>query len=524
MYADLILHNGNFITLNEKEPHASALAVKKGKIIKIGQYEDIKLLQDRNTKKVDLLGKTAIPGFIDTHIHLISLGLDMQVIDLHGINSKSVLLSKLKRKTRETPKKNWIKGFGFDETKLDEIPNINELDSISPENPVYLEDLYSKMCIVNSLALNKIYMQKNIEGVTIERNGDLGDLTGIIRVDDQKLLYEVARIPTLDPVDDSLEESELEHAIELASQKVVEAGVTSIHDPQLPPNALRAFMNVVREGRTPLRLYLGCDKNRNIELKDYIREGIGTNPYPSRLKMGMVKLFADGRIPIQELKKRVKEAHKSNLQLAIHATNSEEADNALEAIEEALVDSPRKEHRHRIEHADAINKNILERARELDVIISTQPELVFKLEPKYPQNVLCVAINSMTKKGITVTGGSDSPTVEITRRAKQPKTFPNPLMGMAFVVSRKTKNGIIIDTNERVSVLESLRIHTINGAYASFEENIKGTLEEGKLADLAILSKNPLEIELERIQDIEVEMTIIGGEIVFAKRALLSHI
>lgn len=517
MYADLILHNGNFISLNEKKPYFSALAVKKGKIIKIGQYDEIKSLQGKNTKEIDLLGKTAIPGFIDTHIHLISLGLDMQVIDLHGINTKSVLISKLKRKIRDTPKNNWIKGFGFDETKLDDIPNINELDSISPKNPIYLEDLNSMMCIVNSLALNKVYLQKDIQGVTIERNGDLRDLTGVIRVDNQKLLYEVARIPTLDPVDDGLEESELEYAIELASKRVVEAGITSIHDPQLPPNALRAFKNVVSNGRTSLRMYLGCDKNRNIELKDYIREGIGTNPYPYRLKMGMVKLFADGRIPFPELKKRVKEAHKSDLQLAIHATNSEEVDHALEAIEEALADAPKKDHRHRLEHADAINKDVLERARKLDVIVSAQPELVFKLEPKYPQNVLCVALNSMISKGITVTGGSDSPTVEITRRAMPPKTFPNPLLGMAFVVSRKTKNGIIIDTDESVSVLESLRIHTINGAYASFEEDIKGTLEEGKLADLAILSENPLEIEPERIQNIEVEMTIIGGEIVFKK-------
>ena len=517
MHVNLVLQNGNFITLNEEEPFASALAVKDGKIFKIGTYDEIKLLQGENTKAIDLLGKTAIPGFIDSHIHLISLGLDMQVIDLRGITSKSALLSKLRKATRNTPPRNWIKGYGFEETKLDELPTRTELDPISPENPVYLEGLDSMTCIVNGLAMDKVYRERGIEGVTIETDGDTGDLTGIIRVNDEKLLHEVARVPTLDPVDADLPESELEHAIELASRKVVETGITSIHDPQLPLNALRAFKNAVRCGKTPLRLYLGCDKNREIELRHYISEGIGTEPYPTRLKMGMVKLFADKRISIPEFTERAKEANQSGLQLSIHATNIVEMRNALGVIEEALEDTPRNDHRHRIEHADNIDEDILERARKLNLIVAAQPEIVYKLEPEFPQNVMRVAYNSMIRAGINVSGGSDSPTVPIIRRARPPLAYPTPLLGMAFAVTRRTKNGLTMDKYESVSVLESLQIHTINGAYASFEEDIKGTLEEGKLADLAILSENPLKIDPERIKEIEVEMTIIGGEIVYTR-------
>jgi len=128
-----------------------------------------------------------------------------------------------------------------------------------------------------------------------------------------------------------------------------------------------------------------------------------------------------------------------------------------------------------------------------------------------------VAYNSMIRAGINVSGGSDSPTVPIIRRARPPLAYPTPILGMAFAVTRRTKNGLTMDKYERVSVLESLQIHTINGAYASFEEDIKGTLEEGKLADLAILSENPLKIDPERIKEIEVEMTIIGGEIVYTR-------
>jgi predicted amidohydrolase YtcJ len=517
MHVDLVIQNGNFITLNEEEPLASALAIKDGKIFKIGTYDEIKLLQSENTKAIDLQGKTAIPGFIDSHIHLISLGLDMQVIDLRGITSKSALLSKLRNATRNTPPRNWIKGYGFEESKLDELPTRTELDPISPENPVYLEGLDSMTCIVNGLAMDKVYRERGIEGVTIEIDGDTGDLTGIIRVNDEKLLHEVARVPTLDPVDADLPESELEHAIELASKKVVETGITSIHDPQLPPNALRAFKNAVRCGRTPLRLYLGCDKNREIELRHYINEGIGSEPYSTRLKMGMIKLFADERISIPEFTERAKEANQSGLQLSIHATNIEEMRNALRAIEEALEDTPRNDHRHRIEHADNIDENILERARKLNLIVAAQPEIVYKLEPEYPHNVMRVAYNSMIRAGINVSGGSDSPTVPIIRRARPPLAYPTPLLGMAFAVTRRTKNGLTLDKHESVSVLESLQIHTINGAYASFEEDIKGTLEEGKLADLAILSENPLKIDPERIKEIKVEMTIIGGEIVYSR-------
>ena len=498
MYADKILHNGNFITLNDDQPIASALAIREGRILKVGNYYEIKSQLGKNTKVIDLAGKTVVPGFNDSHIHLISLGLDMQVIDLSGVRSKSEILAKLEE-AKGTPQGNWIKAYGFDEKELDELPNRSELDILFPFNPVYVEEKHSKMCICNSLALENV------------------DETGVTRVEEEEMLYKVVNIPTLDPVDDYLRESELELAIEIASRRVVEAGVTSVQDPQLPPNALRAFKNAVRDGRTPLRLYLGCDKNKEIELEKYIEEGIGTEPYPTRLKIGMVKLFADDRISVPEFKKRVKEAHNAEYQLSIHATNIQEMRNALDALEEAVKERPREDHRHRIEHADNIDGDLLERARKLKLVVAAQPEIVYKLDPKYPENVMKVAYKSLIDAGINVSGGSDSPTVPIKRRARPPMAYPTPLIGMAFAVSRKTKNGTIIDEDESVSVLEALKIYTKNGAYTSFEEDLKGTLAEGKLADLVVLSEDPFKVEPEKIGRIEVEMTIIGGEVVYTR-------
>jgi predicted amidohydrolase YtcJ len=375
-----------------------------------------------------------------------------------------------------------------------------------------LEEKGSKMCIANSLALEKL-SKTPIQGVTVMKTLS-GELTGIIRVDDENLLYKAIDIPTLDPVDNYLPESELERAIEIASRKVVKAGITSIHDPQLPPNALRAFKNTIQKGKTPLRLYLGCDKNKDIGLDTYVKEGLGTEPYPFRLKIGMVKLFADDRISRKEFKKRVKEAHDGGFQLAIHATNIMEMKNALEVLEEVLADNPRDNHRHRIEHADNLEDDTLERVRILGLIVATQPEIVFKLEPNYPENVMKVAYNSMVRARINVSGGSDSPTVPIKLRSRPPLAYPTPLIGMGFAVSRKTKNGILIDESEGVSMLEALKIYTINGAYASFEEDVKGTLEAGKLADFIVLSDDPFNVVPEDIGKIKVEMTIIGGKIV----------
>jgi len=512
----LILYNGIFITLNDEAPIASALAAKDGKIFRVGSYDEVKPLLGKDTKSIDLRGKTAAPGFIDSHIHLISLGLDMQVINLSGKTTKTFLLSKLRKAVQDTPPGNWVKGYGFEETKMDELPDIRDLDSMSPENPVYLESLDYLTCIVNSIAMEKVDTKKR-KGVTMDNFGDSGESTGVIRVNDEILLYQVANIPTLDPVDPDLPEPELEHAIEIASRKVLEAGITSIHDPQLPPNALQAFQNAVRDGKTPLRLYLGCDRNRDIPLERYIHEGIGTEPVKNRLKMGIVKLFADDRMSVKEFKARVKEANQSGLQLSIHATNIGEIRNAIEALEEAMEDKPRTDHRHRIEHADNIDEDVLQRARKLGIVVAAQPEIVYKLEPMYRNDVMKVAYRSLIKGGINVSGGSDSPTVPIKRRARPPLAYPTPLLGMGFAVTRRTKNGLPVDEDERVTPLEALRIHTVNGAYASFEEDLKGTLEEGKLADLAILSENPLTVESELIKYIEVEMTIIGGAVVFIK-------
>jgi predicted amidohydrolase YtcJ len=316
--AELVLSNGNFITLDDNSPRASAMAVKNGRILRIGDFKDVKGLIGKNTVMLDLKGKTVVPGFIDAHIHLISLGLAMQVLDLRAISSKSDMLERVKLKADLSGPGSWIRGYGFDDSIL-ELPTKLELDKVSPENPVYLEAVNHTTCILNSLAFLKVGAKDDSAGVKMDRYRITGEVNGVIRVDNRKLLIDVVRIPTIEPLDENLEEAELVEAIMIAYPKIVEQGITSIHDVQMPPNGLKAYNKVVKSGEMPLRVYAGCDRNKEIDLEKYINEGLGSEPHPERLKIGLVKLFADGRMTLEEFSRRAKEAHEAGYQLAIHS-------------------------------------------------------------------------------------------------------------------------------------------------------------------------------------------------------------
>ena len=517
MNADLVLFNGKFITLDERRPRASALAVKDEKILGIGDYNDVKNMIGKDTVKLDLRGRTVVPGFTDAHVHLISLGLAMQVMDLRGVASKSDLLDRVRDRVEDTPPRHWIRGYGFEESKLSGMPTLSELDLISPENPVYLEDIDSKLCVLNSLALEKVYEGKDVEGVKIERNECTREMTGVIRAEDWDSLSQVVRMPTIDPVDESLDVSELERAIEIACLKVIEAGITSAHDLQLPPNGLRAYKRVIQEGKMPLRLYLGFDRGRDIELKEYLDLRLGVESHPSRLRIGLVKIFADGRVSDGEFKRRVREAHEEGYQLAIHSLDDVEVERSLEAVEEALRYKTRKDHRHRIEHAFISNRYLVDRIKNLELIVSSQSEFLYEFDGAFPVKLEVTPQKSMIEKGIWVVGGSDSPLIYQGRGAPFPRTFPKPLIGIGFEVSGKAKKNTLLREADRVPFLEALKIHTINGAYASFEEEIKGTLEVGKLADLVVLSDDPLQIDPEGIKNLRVLKTLIGGKTTYAE-------
>jgi predicted amidohydrolase YtcJ len=324
-------------------------------------------------------------------------------------------------------------------------------------------------------------------------------------------------MPTIDPVDESLDVSELKRAIEIACLKVMEAGITSAHDLQLLPNGLRAYKRVIQEGKMPLRLYIGFDRGRDIELKEYLDLRLGVESHPSRLRTGLVKIFADGRVSDGEFKRRVREAHEEGYQLAIHSLDDVEVERSLEAVEAALRYKTRKDHRHRIEHAFISNRHLVDRIKNLELIVSSQSEFLYEFDGNFPVKLEATHQKSMIEKEIWVVGGSDSPLIYQGSGAPLPRTFPTPLIGIGFEVSGKAKKNILLREAERIPFLEALKIHTINGAYASFEEEIKGTFEIGKFADLVVLSDDPLQIDPEDIKNLRVLKTLIGGKTTYAQ-------
>lgn len=519
--AYLVLINGNIITMNPKQPRAQAIAIKYDKIVEVCTNNEIKPWTNKNTKIIDLKGKTVTPGFIDTHVHIRGFGRSLTTIDLRGINSIKKIQQKLKEQVQKTPKDKWIFGHGWDQERFKErrYPTKRDLDESSPNNPVILRRVCGHICVVNSKTLELANITKETRsplGGKIDKNPQTGEPTGILRENAMDLIQKIIPEP---------DEKELMGACVLACQKAVEAGLTSVHWIIDSPTEINVIQKLRAQNKLPLRVYILIP----VEFLDYlVRLGLQTGFGDNMVKIGCIKILADGSLgartaalkepysdhpktkgmmlyALEELSMLMIKAHKAGFQLAIHAIGDHTVEVVLNALEEALSRVPRKNHRHRIEHASVLNKKTIQHMKKLNLIASVQPHFVVSdfwvVDRVGPERARWVyPFKVLIKEGVTVAGGSDCPVEPI-----------NPLLGIQAAVTRETF------PEERITVDDALRIYTINAAYASFEDDIKGSIEVGKLADLVVLSKNPLTVELDKIRDIAVKMTIVGGKVVYAE-------
>ncbi len=515
MEADLVLLNGNLLTKAE----GNSLAMYKGRIVKIGRKEDIYPLIGSKTKIIDLKGKAVLPGFIDAHIHLSLFGLSLNQIDLRGTRSIEELKARVKEKVNRTEKGEWIIGRGWDQELFEEkrYPTRWDLDDVSPDNPVILMRVCEHICVVNSKALELASINRRTEdppGGKIDRD-ERGEPTGVLREQAIELVQRTIQAPTLEKLRDSLE---------LAIKEAVKRGLTSVHFVCTDrfPDELRALQLLREEGKLLLRVYLIPPYKFMGKLRDL---GIVTGFGDSMLRIGGIKIFTDGSLggrtaaleepysdmpnergiliySPDELKEIVLEIHRSGFQAVIHAIGDRAIRTALDAIEYALEMEPRA-HRHRIEHASVLNPSLLRRMRELGVVAVVQPHFIFSdfwaKDRVGPERARWVYALKSLKENIVVAGASDCPVEPL-----------DPLRGIWAAVTRPN-----LPENEKLGVEDAIDMYTIGGAYASFEEDEKGSIEEGKLADLVILSDDPLEVPPDEIKDIRVEMTIVGGRIVF---------
>jgi predicted amidohydrolase YtcJ len=511
--ADLVLLNGRVITFDDADTRAEAVAVSGNKIIFVGSNKEARTLVKNSKRVVDLKGKVLFPGFIDAHTHFIQMGLMYDMVNLREAKSLSEAMEEVRKRASKTPRGGLISGYNWDESKWPEKRYINkrDLDAITTDHPVALVRVDGHLISVNSTMLKLARIPKDKQGVEIDQQGEP---SGVLK--EEAADYVKALAPS-DP-------KSLMNALEKATRYAHELGVTSVHD-TVSSKEISSYFSALKEGKLRIRVFLLFIE----ELFDHVLKlGLSTGFGDHWLKLGALKLFADGSIGSRtaalngefvdeygnngmlmygegKLEEIVAKAHKNGIQTAIHAIGDRAITLVLDAIEKALMTFPRKDHRHRIEHMELVTDEQIMRAVRLGVVPSMQPNFIGEwglpgdmYEKRLGKQWL--QQNNPYRKIIDEDGviafGSDC--------------MPfSPLYGIHWAVNAPMES-------QRISVHEAIKCYTINAAIASFEENLKGSIEIGKLADMVVLSEDPYE-NPERIKEIKVALTMQDGEIVYRK-------
>ncbi len=546
--AELVITGGRIITVNARDDVAEAVAVLGGRIVAVGRTSEIDPLIGPRTEVIRLRGQTVVPGFIDPHNHFMLYGQWLAGVDAKWPANTRVgdILARVRAKAAALPAGQWVVGFGVEDSALEErrFPTRQELDAAAPAHPVFLKHRSGHAAVANSLALAAARIDEASPppaGGHMDRDPATGRLNGVLREKSATALIE-ALLPK--PTKDEMKEGVI-----AAGKLYASAGITSVHDAgaDARPETYRAYQEAVQEGRLKQRVYAmiwGWPGDHMALDRDLgLRTGFGDE----RLRLGSVKLFCDGSIQVftcafyepyitldtdstrthprgvlqmtpNELNTMVLDAHERGFQVAIHAQGDYGIDVALDAIEYAMWKSPRPDPRHRIEHCQCVTDAGLARMKRLGVIGSFYPHHSWYWADRHISTFIgeerarrMNPMKSAMRAGIVTVGHSDAPIAAI----GDPMFGAEPLFGIWCAVNRTTRAGKVIGPEERLTPLEGIRAFTINGAYASFEESIKGSIEPGKLADFAILDKDPCAVPPWAIRDIKVERTIIGGETVF---------
>lgn len=538
---DLIFVNGKVLTADAVDRQAQGVAVKAGHILAVGSSAEMLELRGRSSEIVDLAGRVLIPGLTDPHVHLADDGAaSLNKLDVRDFNSnvRSIehILEHIRAQAREVAPGQWITctGSPMQDFRMPEkrFPRREELDAAAPDHPVSI-GFGAHVTIANSKALELAHVTKETPppgGGAIELDPATGELTGKLVERAQYLVRNVIPAYTYEQMKDG---------IVFAATRALRRGVTTIHDIVTNDETVRAYQELVLEGRLPLRVSLLI---RILEAKivpaSLLNLGIKTGFGNDWLRIGGVKMSIDGgitgrvaafnepyaddpcrcgliRIPVEELDPTVDAYHRAGHRVCIHAIGDKAMDMALDAIEKALATSPRADHRHRVEHLGnwMITEERLARIRKLDIL--PVPNIAF-LHYLWESLVACMGpqrlagsfgVKTMLASGIKLTSGSDGPGY-----------WPaDPLRDLSIAVSRKLWSGGTIGMDEAIPLAAALRMFTINAAYNGFDERIKGSIEPGKLADLTVLAHDPYAIAGEKIKDIPVDMTIVDGKIAFLR-------
>jgi predicted amidohydrolase YtcJ len=513
--ADLILHNASVITLDRTTPRATAVAVRGNRILDAGANDAIEPLRGPKTEVIDCQGKTVLPGFNDAHCHPLALAASLMSVDCRppSVGSISDIQNLIRQQAARVKRGTWIRATGYNEFYLTEKrhPNRWDMDRAAPDHPVKLSHRTGHACVLNSLALRLLEISPETPeppGGIIDRDLETGDPNG--------LLFEMnTYVERLIP---PLSDEELGAGMRLANEQFISHGITSVQDATWS-NSLKRWETLHRfksrgELSPRLSMMIGIDELEELEAN----ESFDKSSMTPELRPGAVKIVlhttTGSLVPRQEdLNQLVYKAHALGYQVALHADDQSTVEAAITALEHALSRIPRPGHRHRIEHCSVCSPRLMQRLKRINAVVVTQPPFVYYSGERYlatvpPDELRCLyPIGSLCASGLTVAGSSDTPVVSL-----------NPLAGIYAAVTRTTEPGQSLLPEEGISSSEALKLYTLNAAYASFEENIKGSITGNKLADLVILNDDPTEVPPEEIRTIEVAMTVIDGKIVWQRQ------
>ncbi len=543
--ADLVLMNGNIVTVDDALPRAEAIAIGADTIIAVGSNDQISAWIGSATKQVDLQGKTAIPGFIDSHAHFLSLGYARMKLKLGKAGNWQEIIEMVAEAAASMPSGQWITGRGWHQDKWDAkpdgdiegYPNVAALSRVSPDNPVILTHVSGHAIIANQKAMELAGVSKTSkdpDGGRILRYGD-GRPAGVFLENAMSLIYQPYNEADSHLSKEQRKERERRAAL-LAQQECLRHGITSFHDAGASFDEIDMFRQLIDEDKLKLRLWVMLGES-NDKIDEQIHDYRIINYGNNRLTVRAIKRFMDGAlgahgawlfepyndqpqtkglntIPLDTFRRTARLAMKHELQLCTHAIGDRANRETLDIYEAVFAaNAEESDLRWRIEHAQHLHPQDIQRFGELGVIAAMQGCMATSDGPWVPKRLGdqragegAYVWQKLLNSGAHIANGTDAPVEDI-----------NPISNFYALVTRKMADGRLFYPDQCLSREQALRTYTINGAHAGFEEDFKGSITPGKLADITVLSKDIMTIPEDEILQTEVLYTIIAGKVEFKK-------
>ena len=529
----MVLINGKIITVDRDDRVVEAVAIYDNKFLAVGTTDEVRGLVGKDTKVIDLEGKTAMPGIIDSHTHPGGIAQEYLEINCRAPPVRNIkdLLDLVAAKVNEESPGKWIRGKAYNDSKLEERRQMTrwELDEVSPDNPVMLVSDTGHQCIVNSLALEIAGISKDSPdppGGEYDRD-DNGEPTGLIY---EMAMGEVRKhIPPYSV--DEIRESYKDVVAQFS-----EWGVTSTHNASARRTDIRAYKQLLDLGvkQVRMRLMVSVNDKAKGDVVDALEKvGIESGFGDEWLQVMSTKIMGDGSgaggtagvytpqhrgtrgLGIMmtdevEIERLVLQSHDAGLRVSIHCIGDRGVDVGLDAIEKAQKLNPIPDMRHRIEHNSVCTQKQLDRIKALGVVPRSSIGYMYGLGDQYAENFgeeRCRWLHphkTMKEMGIIAGGNSDCPV-----------TYYSPFTQMYAAVTRKSSSGQVVGPEEAIDIMETIRVYTYNGAYVGKDEDILGSIEPGKLADIIVLDRDILMVDPEELLDLQVIKTIVDGKIVY---------